>query len=207
MTAQVPRLSLAVDPLIQEAKRRAARRRFLLAAAFVAVAAAVAGTVALRSLERPTPVVVVPPACRAAQLQLVAGRGGVAAGTYLRDFALRNASAESCAVRGWPSLQLVLVTGKRIAPRVERLRYFSSGVPNHPVAPRTIRLGPGATASFNLSDQDWNYKSERACVRVRTMLVTPPRADRPLSVPLGIGGYCAPLRMAPLVAGTQAPAP
>ncbi len=52
MTVRVPRLPLALDPLIAEAKRRMRRRRYLTALAVVAVAAG-AATLALRPWQPP----------------------------------------------------------------------------------------------------------------------------------------------------------
>lgn len=207
ISAHVPALPLEVDLLIAEAKRRARRRRLLLGLVVVTVSGAVATAFAVGGSERPRPVLGGMPACRSSQLRLSAGGSGVAAGTYSRVFTLVNDSNRSCSLHGgWPRLRLVLWDGRRLTPRVRLLRYFSSGVPNHPLRPRPIPLRPRAAGSFILLDQDWNYEANTACWRVRTMFVAPPGVHGWLSVPNGVG-YCAPLLVPPLVAGKSPPYP
>jgi hypothetical protein len=205
MTLHLPRVPFSLDPLIAEARRRA-RRRSLLAAAVVAVGGAIAGTFALDSSNQPRPLVGAP-TCRSTQLQLAGERGGVAAGTVMRDFTLTNLSGQSCTLRGWPVVRLVLRNGRTISPRLRLAHYYSSGVPNHALSPRTIGLRSGATASFIVFDQDWNYKTNQGCALVRTMLVTPPGGHAPLSVPKGLGTYCSPLDIGPIVPGQLAKFP
>lgn len=76
MTAHLPRLPFALDPLMAEAKRRARQRRFLIAVVVVVLAGGAAGAVAvLRSPQGPT--------------SLPAALGGGSAqrgGTALADF-------------------------------------------------------------------------------------------------------------------------
>jgi hypothetical protein len=205
MTLHLPRLPISLDPLIAEARRRA-RRRWLLVAALVAVGGVIAGTFALDSSNQPRPLVGAS-TCRSAQLQLAGERGGVAAGTVMRNFTLTNMSGQSCTLRGWPAVQLVLRNGRTISPRLWLSHYDSSGVPNHAISPRPIGLRSGATASFIVFDQDWNYKTNQGCAPVQTMLVTPPGAHAPLSVPKGLGTYCAPLDVGPIVSGQLAKFP
>jgi Domain of unknown function (DUF4232) len=196
------RAPLPLDPLVAEAKRRAWRRRLLLAG-IVLVAGAVVGTLILRSSDRPRPVTAAAPACRAAQLHLAGGGGGAAGGTKMEDFNLTNVSLASCTLQGWPSVQLVLRSGRVITPRLRRFHYYSSGVPNHPLDARAIRLSPSHAATFIAFNRDFGD----GCALVRTMLVTPPGSDRTLSVPNGIGIYCPPLEVSPLVPGRSAKMP
>jgi len=121
----------------------------------------------------------------------------------MQDFTLTNASRESCTLHGWPSVQLVLRSGRVITPRIRLFHYYSSGVPNHPLAARAIRLSPSDPATFIAFNRDFG----RGCVLARTMLVTPPRADKAISVPDGIGIYCPPLYVSPLVPGHSAKMP
>ena len=53
MTARAPRLPLSLDPLIAEAKQRARRRRFLIAAVALLVVGAAGAAVALRGSTPP----------------------------------------------------------------------------------------------------------------------------------------------------------
>jgi uncharacterized protein DUF4232 len=191
-----------LDPLVAEAKRRAWRRRLLLAGIGV-VAGAVVATVVFRSSDRPRSVTVAASACRAAQLHLAGGGGGAAGGTKMQDFTLTNVSHASCTLQGWPSVQLVLRSGRVITPRLRRVHYYTSGVTNHPLNARAIRLSPSNAATFIAFNRDFGD----GCASVRTMLVTAPGNDRPLSVPDGIGIYCPPLEVSPLVPGRSAKMP
>jgi len=119
----------------------------------------------------------------------------------MRAFVLTNVSSTACAVQGWPAVKLVLQSGQVISPSVRLFHYDSSGAPNHVLQPRAITLQPRSVATFLLFDQDWNYKANKACARIRAMLVTPPGADTRLVVPKGLGQYCAPLNVGPLVPG------
>jgi hypothetical protein len=121
----------------------------------------------------------------------------------MQDFTLTNVSSESCTVHGWPSVQLVLRSGRVITPRLRLFHYYSRGVPNHPLAARAIRLSPGDAATFIAFNRDFGPE----CVLARTMLLTPPSANKALSVPDGIGTYCPPLDIAPLVPGRAAKMP
>jgi hypothetical protein len=199
MTLHVPHLPASLDPLIAEAKRRARARRFLLAAIVVAVAGAVAATAALRSSDRPrAALLVVPPTCRSAQLRIVPTGGGVAAGTAGQNFALLNTSGQTCKLRGWPTLGLVLRDGRLIHPAVSLDHYGPGGR----VPVRTISLPPGGAASFGIAGSDGSGTGLQTCKKVKTLLVTPTGVDRPLSQSR-INPYCAPYRLfeVPFVSG------
>lgn len=193
------RLPFPLDPLIAEAKRRAWARRFLLAALVLVVGGAVAATVVPRLSEPSGPAITSWGTCASSQLELVPGRGGAAAGTAMRDFALVNASAASCRLHGWPSLQLVLGNGRVITPRVVRDHYYG---PEHMLPARTIRLGSGGAASFRIAEPDGTGFGIQTCRTVKTLLVTPPGTSKAFAVPHG-AFYCAPygLSEVPLVAG------
>lgn len=121
----------------------------------------------------------------------------------MQDFTLTNVSGASCTLHGWPSVQLVLGDGRVIAPRLRLVHYYSSGVPNHPLAAKAIRLSPNDAATFIAFNRDFGS----GCALARTMLVTPPGATKALSVPDGIGIYCPPLEVSPLVPGRSAKMP
>jgi hypothetical protein len=121
----------------------------------------------------------------------------------MRGFALTNVSGTTCVVQGWPGVKLKLRNGQVISPRLRRIHYYSTGVPNHPLRAGAITLRAGGAASFLLFGQDWNYKTNRACARITETLVTPPGAHKGLAIPTGLGLYCAPLNVAPLVQGLR----
>jgi Protein of unknown function (DUF4232) len=200
MTLHVSGLPGSLDPLIAEAKRRArARRLLLLGAAAVVIGGGAAATVAFRSSARPLPPIVAAPTCRDAQLSLVPGRGGVAAGTYMSDLALVNVSAATCELRGWPGVRLVLGNGRMVAPRVHRDHYGA----NMKAPARTILVRPGAAASFRIAESDGTGTGMQTCFRVKTVLITPPGASEPLSLRHGPVDYCAPYTLyeVPIVSG------
>jgi hypothetical protein len=188
----------SLDPLIAEAKRRARARRLLVLTLAVAAGAGAATTVALRSPERPAPTVVAADPCRITQMDLVPGRSGVAAGTYMRDFALVNESYASCTLHGWPNLRLLLGDGRMVSPRIRRDHYGTGkGIPA-----RVIRLSPGGAASFRVAESDGTGAGTQTCRSVKAIVVSLPGAGGRLNAPNG-AFYCAPyiLFEAPLVAG------
>ena len=198
MTAYVPRLRFSLDPLIAEAKRRARGRRLLLLALAVAAGGAAAATVALRSSDSPPRTAVAAEPCRISQMDLVPGRGGVAAGTYMRDFALVNASYTSCTLHGWPNLRLLLGNGRIVSPRVQRDHYGTDKV----LPARTIRVNSGGAASFRVAASDGTGTGMQTCRAVKALLISLPGAGGSVAVPHG-ASYCAPYTLfeVPLVAG------
>jgi hypothetical protein len=204
-----------LELLIREARSRQRRRRTTGVASVLAAAALTLGTYAIVSgTGRPAPSrpsASLPPAssprCRAGQLRLSAGRGGVAGGTYGRPFTFVNVSDQSCTLRGWPTIRLALRDGHRLAPGVRHFHYFSTGIPSRRLPARTIALRPGGAASFIVLAQDASYTPGKPCRLVRTMSVTPPGSDSSLSVPDAIGSYCAALIVPPLVSGSDPPYP
>jgi hypothetical protein len=88
------------------------------------------------------------PACGAARLHLsYAGVQG-ATGHLELTFALRNASARPCRLRGYPAARLVGAKGRMLPMQVSRGGGF---FPDARRAARTIVLAPGARARFGLS--------------------------------------------------------
>jgi hypothetical protein len=200
MASTAPRLPASLDPLVAEAKRRARIRRLLLAAAAIAVAGAVGATFALRGSEKSRLAVVAAPTCRDAQLHLVSAGGGVAGGTAGALFSAVNVSHASCALRGWPALQLVLTGGRRITPPVRR-DHLDANAPDGVAPVRRVELGPGDAATFGILDAD-SPRPGISCRPAKTLLVTPTPGGSSVSVPLGIGQYCGPrLIEVPFVAG------
>lgn len=172
---------VALEPLIAEAQRRAHRRRLLLAAAGMAIAATAGTTLAIRGSERPRPVAVAPPACRAAQLKVVLSHGGVAAGTLGDEFTFENASSAGCTLSGWPVLRLVMPGGGRIFTTQPRdLIALAYSVKHPPPLPR-IRLGPGTTTRWFLMAAD-GTGLHGICQWSRRLLVVPPGATEPVRV-------------------------
>ena len=162
--------AIALDPLIAEAKQRARRRRWLLAAAGLVAAGAVVATLAVRASERPTPVAVVPPTCRSGQMRLSAPAWGAAAGTLYEPVTLTNTSSATCAVAGWPAVRRFDAAGQAIPVEVSRWVYRLDGA-----APfSSVTLAPGKAATFEIFGGDWNPRLDRGC-RTATAIAVQPR--------------------------------
>jgi uncharacterized protein DUF4232 len=198
MMVHVRRVPFSLDPLIAKAKMRARTRRFLLAGLALVLGGTAASAIALRSSERPRPAILAAEPCRLAQLDLVPGRAGVAAGTATRDFAFVNSSEMSCTLRGWPNLRLFLEDGSTVTPRVRRDHYGSGTV----LPARTIRLSPGGAASFRIAESDGTGTGLQTCRAVKALLISMPGAGGSVSASTTVF-YCAPYTYfeAPLVAG------
>jgi hypothetical protein len=202
MTLHVPSLSLSLDPLIAEAKRRARQRRLLAVLGAVVVAgAAIGGTLAVRSSDQPRPsVVVAARGCRTDQLQLSVPSGGVAGGTAGQILTLRNISSSACSLHGWPRFRFVMRDGRTIVPHPHDLIATAYRVSNPPPIPHVV-LRPGDTAPLSVSEAD-GTGYEHPCQLTRTVLVVPPGARAPLSLKLGLA-YCGPRGMWVLPVGRQ----
>jgi hypothetical protein len=180
---------LNLEPAIVEAKQRAGRRRVLLVAAGLAAVGAATATFAVRSLERARPALVTAPACRAGQLSLAVGSGGVAGGSAGEDFTFENNSNAVCALRGWPKFTLVMRDGRHVMPRPHDSTAFAYSVENPPPVP-TIRLGSGAKAQWYVQAADGTGLN-RACPVSRAVLVVPPGAHGAIGVAASLP-FCGP---------------
>lgn len=197
MTAHPSEPRFSLDPLIAEAKRRARGRRLLLLTLAVTVGAA-ATTFALRSSGRPSRTVVAAEPCRITQMDVVPGKAGVAAGTYMRDFALINASYASCTLHGWPRLRLFLGNGRMVTPRVRRDHYGAGRV----IPARMVTVNPGGAASFRVAESDGTGTGTQTCRAVKALVISLPGAGGRVNIPHG-AFYCAPYTLfeVPFVAG------
>lgn len=181
MSAGVPDLPLGLDPLIAEAKERARRRRYVLAAAGLVTVGSLAAAYVVRGSERPRPAAVATPACRPAQLRAEEPRfDGAYTGHVVDNLTFRNVSASSCSVGGWPTLIAVLPDGRHVAARVGHVRNTeqgSGGVVT--VAPIVLRLG--GTASFHVIADDGTGLDATCPVPLPSVkvLVVPPGASAP----------------------------
>jgi hypothetical protein len=131
-------------------------------------------------------------------MDVVAGKAGVAAGTYMSDFALVNASYASCTLHGWPDLRLLLGNGGMVSPRVRHDHYGADRV----LPARTVRVNPGGAASFRVAESDGTGTGTQTCRAVKALVISLAGAGGRLNVPHG-AFYCAPYTLfeVPLVAG------
>jgi hypothetical protein len=154
----------------------------------VAAAGAVfGGTLAARGSERSLPAVVAGPPCRTDQLRLSLNAGGVAGGTAGQALMLRNTSGSACSLHGWPRFRFVMRDGRVIVPHPRDLIASAYRVSNPPPIPHVV-LRPGGAVPVIVSEAD-GTGYEHPCQSTRTVLVVPPGARAPLSLPLQLA-YC-----------------
>ncbi len=178
------------DPelLIREARARQ-RKRSIGAAALLALAAGVALAVSAlvparhgreqagasgRSAGNA-------PRCLGGQLRAGKARfdGGYTA-HVVGNMTFRNVSARSCSLKGWPSIDVVLPGGRRVAARVGHLRNTR---PHHDVGvpAADVMLRPGGAASFHIVANDGTGLEEACGFPLPTVrvVVVPPGARTP----------------------------
>jgi hypothetical protein len=146
--------TIALDPVIAEAKRRA-RRRYLVLAVIVAAAGAVTATLALKETAELRPIVAVPPRCLPAQLRSNKPRfDGAGTGHVVFTFTLTNVSSAGCSLQGWPALEVVLPDGRLVA--ATNVGHLFNGWPGaaRRTRARAVALGPGGVASFHMVADD-----------------------------------------------------
>ncbi len=165
MSAHVPALSLELDPLIAEAKRRARRRRLLAAAALVVVGAAIGGALAFSSgggsgevpwlSTRPALGPTNPPlapACRASQLRGKLGLQGGGFGELAGPLMVTNRGPAPCSLVGMPKLSIAGATSKWRLQRGPQENEYDPLTP----PPHSLRaLAPGRWAASNLVWANW----------------------------------------------------
>jgi Protein of unknown function (DUF4232) len=85
--------------------------------------------------------------CRANDLRVKRGSGGVATGHELVGFILRNGSGGPCTLRGFPNVTLLDRSGRALGVTVKPLSSDFFGQ----LAVRTIAVPAGGAASFHLA--------------------------------------------------------
>jgi len=202
MTVVAPPPHDESELLIREARARQRRRRLFaaLVSALAAAAVVVASAVLFRGSRvepagGPTPVASLL-RCHSADLRLVGRFDGAGTGQVRSTFTFTNVSATRCTLRGWPSMRVVLPSGRAALAQLLR----NNGA-DRPLLHRRVVLRPGGAASFEVLSSD-RIGLSRPCPAVREVLVTPPGARVGLRVGFGLD-YCGPrfLALAPVVAG------
>jgi len=136
--------------------------------------------------------------CLTTQLILVAGSYGEAAGMYSQTFTFANQSDEPCQLGGWPAFAVVGNSGEFVPTKTERVRQNASSDP----AWATVILAPGAAASFDVYNADWDAVDNRACPDTSAVSITPPNNASALSVRVQIPDCELTFKISPLIAGT-----
>ncbi|MGH7919636.1 MAG: DUF4232 domain-containing protein [Candidatus Dormibacteraceae bacterium] len=109
--------------------------------------------------------------CLVSQLSLSAGQPSAGAGSIQQAFVLTNKSQISCALIGYPGMQMLGSGGAKIPTTVVRT----------PGTKQTVTLAPGGTASFLAQ---WHDQTGYAtpCATSQQVEVTPPNAYKQLVI-------------------------
>ena len=143
-----------------------------------------------------------PPDCRQDQLDFSVGGSGAATGHFAQVIVLRNTSSQVCSLRGYPGVQLVNADGSDM-PTVPR--HGASFMWNTSTY-ETVRLAPGAFASFKLGGVDMNSTGGQCPVAKTVKIIAPGLFTQ---VPLQVNWpYCQQghVDVSPVVAGVRGPA-
>lgn len=138
------------------------------------------------------------PLCTTAQLSVSVGSYGEAGGMYAQTFTFTNRSDNTCQTGGWPTFQVLSASGQPVATPTQRVRQSAPPAP----ASTTFDLKPGAEASFDVYNSDWNQIKNTACANTSAARIVPPGAGSYLSVQVQIPD-CFKFEVAPVIAGTQ----
>jgi Domain of unknown function (DUF4232) len=199
--------------LIREARARQRRRWFLAlglaaacaGAALAAFAISPAGRSGAREDHDGPSRVAAAPRCRTGQLRLGRPRfDGAYTAHVVDNLTFTNVSPRSCALRGWPALEVVSPDGRRVRARVGHVRNATS---SRVVGVRAIVLRPGGAASFHAIEDD-GTGLEDICPRPlpsARAVVIPPGSDVPAHRSVAMP-YCHEPRrllvlLSPVVAG------
>jgi hypothetical protein len=135
------------------------------------------------------------PPCTKAQLSVSVGSYGEAGGMYAQTFMFTNRSDGTCQTGGWPGFQALSASGQP----VRTTQHVRQNAPPAP-ASTTIDLRPGAKASFDIYNSDWNHIENTACPDTSAVRITPPGAGSYISVRIRIPA-CFTFDVAPVIAG------
>jgi hypothetical protein len=101
----------------------------------------------------------------------ISGSSG-AAGTIETTVALKSTSATTCVLSGYPGLQMLDAGGANLPTNVVRKGNYSFTS----MAPTTVTLSNGQTASFNIGYSDVPVGTQTTCPTSASIEVTPPNA-------------------------------
>jgi hypothetical protein len=137
-----------------------------------------------------TPPPVAPPAdappvasrCTVANLVLLQGRSGFAAGNIYTAIFFKNRSDRTCWLYGFPGLLMLDASGQAMQTHAVWGLSFA-GVS---AKPTTVMLAPGVSAPFFIHYTDVTTGNETTCPVASSLLVTPPDETHQLRLPGGL---------------------
>jgi hypothetical protein len=151
------------------------------------------------------------PPCAPNQLTITATGAGAGLGHVGKLFTLRNTSSGSCQLRGYPDLQLLASSGRRLPTTV--IRAVTGAYLFPAVVPHRVALQPGAVASFDLQYGDnpvgpaADDPDATACPAAAHVEVTVPNAGGHNLVRASMAPCGGQLVVSPVVPGAQWLAP
>jgi Protein of unknown function (DUF4232) len=143
-------------------------------------------------------------ACEASNLHAALAGSEGAAGTIELTFSLTNAAGTSCAMNGYPDVQLLDSTGSSMATTVNR----GGGLAFENVPASTVSLAPGRSAYFNLGYSDVTVGTETGCPAASQVRITPPGSMSSAVVPVSDLDACGggAVHVSPVFASTNSAA-
>lgn len=143
-----------------------------------------------------------PPMCRQNQLDFSIGRTGAATTHYEQDIVIRNTSAQTCSLRGYPGVQFVNADGHALPTKPHHGSSFMWQTDTYD----TVRLSPGGMVSFGLGGVDYDAAHGQACPVASVVKIIAPGLVT--QVPLDVHWpYCfhGKVDVSPVVAGVRGP--
>lgn len=119
-----------------------------------------------------------PTRCRTADLTASVAAGNGAAGTIETTISLKSSSSVPCVLDGYPGLQMLGPGGAIIPTTVVRKGVYSFTS----MAPSTVTLTNGESASFNMGYSDVPTGNETSCPTSVDLQITPPNAYGHLTI-------------------------
>jgi hypothetical protein len=143
-----------------------------------------------------------PPMCRQDQLDFSVGGTGAATGHFGQKIVIRNNSARTCSLRGYPGVQFVNADGASMPTVPHHGASFLWSTSTY----ETVRLAPGADVSFELGGVDMDSNGQQCPVASVVKIIAPGLSTQ---VPLQVNWpYCQQgnVDVSPVVAGVRGPA-
>ncbi len=150
--------------------------------------------------------------CTSSQLAVELGPDDAAMGHIGQVVSFKNVSTKSCALKGYPGLEMLDAAGHPIPTEMtDGPSYIVPSLPE-----RTVVLTVGSEASFDLGFSDATGYGTAVCPTSARVAVTPPDAGQPIEVTWRIQPYggstiatleCGQISVSPVFAGSGMPVP
>ncbi len=142
--------------------------------------------------------------CQATNLGAALAGSEGAAGTIELTFSLKNTAGASCAMNGYPDVQLLDSTEASMATAVNR----GGGLAFENIPASNVTLAAGQSAYFNLGYSDVTVGTETSCPAAAQVRITPPGSTSSAVVPVSDLDACGggTVHVSPVFASTNSSA-